>query len=98
MAQSAAGVWRKYGALEFRECVGDDLKTEKLKSIPAMVKPKHGETVVFSCITFKSRAHRDSVNAKAMKDPRMIKMMKSQKMPFDSKRMAYRGFKVIADA
>jgi uncharacterized protein YbaA (DUF1428 family) len=97
MAQSAAGVWQKYGALEFRECVGDDLKTEKVKSFPAMVKPKHGETLVFSWITFKSRAHRDSVNAKVMKDPRMIKMMKSQKMPFDSKRMAYGGFKVIVD-
>jgi uncharacterized protein YbaA (DUF1428 family) len=98
MAQAAGKVWRKCGALEFRECMGDDLKTIKVKSFPQLVKPKRSETVVFSWIVFKSKAHRDRVNAKAMKDPGLIKMMKTQKMPFDSKRMAYGGFKIMVDA
>ena len=98
MAQKAGKVWREYGALEFRECVGDDLKTEKVKSFPDMIKPKRGETVFFSWIVFKSRAHRDSVNAKVMKDPRLAKMMDPKGMPFDSKRMVYGGFKVVVDA
>jgi uncharacterized protein YbaA (DUF1428 family) len=98
MAQAAGRLWRKYGALEFRECVGDDLKTEKIRSFPQLVTPKRGETVMFSWIVFKSRAHRDAVNQKVMKDPQLIKMMKSRKMPFDSKRMAYGGFKVLVDA
>ena len=84
MALEAAKVWRKHGALEFRECVGDDLKTIKVKSFPSIVKPKRGETVVFSWIVYKSRAHRDKVNDKAMKDPQMARMMKTKKMPFDS--------------
>jgi uncharacterized protein YbaA (DUF1428 family) len=98
MAAEAGKVWRKYGALQFCECIGDDLKTVKMKSFPSLVKPKRGETVVFSWIMFKSRAHRDSVNARVMKDPRLIKMMKSKKVPFDSKRMTYGGFKVMVDA
>jgi uncharacterized protein YbaA (DUF1428 family) len=98
MAQEAGKVWRKHGALEFRECVGDDLKMKKVKSFPQLAKPKRGETVMFSWIVFKSRAHRDSVNAKVMKDPHLMKMMKTKKMPFDGKRMAYGGFKVIVDA
>jgi uncharacterized protein YbaA (DUF1428 family) len=97
MAQKAGKVWREHGALEFRECVGDDLKTKKVKSFPQLVKPKRGETVVFSWIVFKSRAHRDAVNAKVMKDPRLAKMMDMKAMPFDSKRMAYGGFKVIVE-
>lgn len=98
MAQAAGNVWRKCGALEFCECVGDDLKTIKVKSFSSMVKPKRGETVMFSWIVFKSKAHRDAVNAKVMKDPRLLRMMKKIPMPFDSKRMAYGGFKVIVDA
>jgi uncharacterized protein YbaA (DUF1428 family) len=98
MALEATKVWRKHGALEFRECVGDDLKTIKVKSFPSIVKPKRGETVVFSWIVYKSRAHRDSVNDKVMKDPGITKMMKTKKMPFDSKRMVYGGFKVMVDA
>ena len=98
MALEAAKVWRKHGALEFRECVGDDLKTIKVKSFPSVVKPKRGETVVFSWIVYKSRAHRDKVNDKAMKDPRLAGTMKTKKMPFDSKRMADGGFKVMVDA
>jgi uncharacterized protein YbaA (DUF1428 family) len=98
MAAEAGKVWRKYGALEFRECVGDDLKTMKVKSFPNLVKPKRGETVVFSWIVYKSRAHRNRVNDKVMKDPRIARMMKNKEMPFDSKRMAYGGFKVMVDA
>jgi uncharacterized protein YbaA (DUF1428 family) len=97
MAQEAGKVWRKHGALEFRECAGDDLKTQKIKSFPQLVKPKRGETIMFSWIIFKSRAHRDAVNAKVMKDPQIINMMKGRKMPFDSKRMGYGGFKVLVD-
>jgi uncharacterized protein YbaA (DUF1428 family) len=97
MAQKAGKVWREHGALQFRECVGDDLKTKKIKSFPSLVKPKPGETVVFSWIVFKSRTHRDAVNAKVMKDPRLAKMMDMKSMPFDSKRMAYGGFKVMVD-
>jgi uncharacterized protein YbaA (DUF1428 family) len=97
MAAKAGKVWREHGAFEFRECVGDDLKTKKMKSFPSVVKPKPGETVVFSWIVFKSRAHRDTVNAKVMKDPRLAKMMNMKAIPFDSKRMAYGGFKVMVD-
>ena len=96
MAQKAGRVWREHGALEFRECVGDDFKVKMAKSFPSLVKPKRGETVVFSWITYKSRAHRDRVNAKVMKDPRLVEDMKS--MPFDVKRMVYGGFKVLVDA
>jgi uncharacterized protein YbaA (DUF1428 family) len=97
MAAKAGKVWRQHGALEFRECVGEDLKTKKIKSFPSLVKPKPGETVVFSWIVFKSRAHRDAVNARVMKDLRLAKMMDMKAMPFDSKRMAYGGFKVLVD-
>jgi uncharacterized protein YbaA (DUF1428 family) len=97
VAQQASRVWKKYGALEFRECVGDDLKVKMGVPFPRVVKLKPGETVVFSWIVYKSRAHRDTVNAKVMKDPSM-KDMDQKKMPFDPKRMAYGGFKVIVDA
>jgi uncharacterized protein YbaA (DUF1428 family) len=97
MAAKAGKVWREHGALQFRECVGEDLKTKKVKSFPNLVKPKPGETVVFSWIVFKSRAHRDAVNAKVMKDPRLAKMM-AMKAPFDWKRMAYGGFELMVDA
>jgi uncharacterized protein YbaA (DUF1428 family) len=97
MAAKAGKVWREHGALQFRECVGEDLKTKNIKSFPSVVKPKPGETVVFSWIVFKSRAHRDAVNAKVMKDPRLAKMMDMKSMPFDSKRMVYGGFQVMVD-
>jgi uncharacterized protein YbaA (DUF1428 family) len=97
IAAKAGKVWREHGALEFRECVGEDLKTKKIKSFPSLVKPKPGETVMFSWIVFKSRAHRDAVNARVMKDPRLAKMMDMKAMPFNSKRMAYGGFKVMVD-
>lgn len=95
MAANAGKVWREHGALEYRECVGDDLKTKMGISFPRAAKAKRGEVPVFSWIVYKSRAHRDSVNARVMKDPRIVKMMEGNKMPFDVKRMAYGGFKVI---
>ena len=97
MAQKAGKIWREYGALEFRECVGDDLNPKMAVTFPKTIKLKPGETVVFSWIMFKSRAHRDSVNAKVMKDPRLAKMMDMKAMPFDSKRMVYGGFKTMVD-
>jgi uncharacterized protein YbaA (DUF1428 family) len=98
LAQKAGKVWREHGALEFRECVGDDLKVKMAASFPRTIKTKASETVLFSWIVFKSRAHRDSVNAKVMKDPRLAKMMNMKSLPFDSKRMVYGGFKVMVDA
>jgi uncharacterized protein YbaA (DUF1428 family) len=84
--------------VEYLECVGDDLKVTFGKSFPRGIRSKSGATVVFSWIVFKSRAHRDRVNAKVMTDPRIATMMKSKVMPFDVKRMMYGGFKVIVDA
>jgi uncharacterized protein YbaA (DUF1428 family) len=98
MAQTAGKVWRDHGALEFIECVADDVKPGKHTSFPQSVKLKPGETVMFSWIVFKSRAHRDRVNAKVMKDPRLAKMMDPNAMPFDGKRMFWGGFKVLVDA
>ncbi len=97
MATLGGKVWMDHGALQVCECVGDDLKTKMAAPFPAAVKLKPGETVVFSWIVFKSRAHRDSVNAKAMKDPRLAKMMDMKSMPFDCKRMVYGGFKTMVD-
>jgi len=96
MAQMAGKVWRKHGALDYKECVGDDLKTQWGTPFPRMMKLKPGEVVVFSYIVFKSRAHRDRVNAKVMKE--MEKMCESKDMPFDVKRMVYGGFKTLVDA
>lgn len=99
MAQASGKIWREYGALEFRECVGDDLKTQMgLLSFPRLGRLRRGETVFFSWIVYKSRAHRDIVNKKVMKDPRIAKMMQQGPMPFDPKRMAYGGFRVLVDA
>jgi len=98
IAQKAGKLWREHGALEYRECAGDDLHVKWGVPFPKTSKAKPGETVVFAWIVFKSRAHRDAVNAKVMKDPRLAKMMESVKMPFDTKRMAYGGFKVIVEA
>ena len=97
IASLAGKVWRDHGALEYRETVAEDVNTKWGVPFPKMMKLKRGETVVFSWITFKSRAHRDRVNAAVMKDPRMSKMMK-MKPVFDHKRMVYGGFKVIVDA
>jgi len=96
IAQKAGKIWREHGALEYRECVGDDLDVKKIVPFPRSARAKRGETVVFSWIVFKSRAHRDRVNAKVFKDPRIAKML-PQGMPFDMKRMVYGGFKVLVD-
>jgi uncharacterized protein YbaA (DUF1428 family) len=98
MSKKAGEVWREHGALEYRECVGDDLKIKGVAAFPTRIKTKPNETVVFSWIVYKSRAHRDRVNAKVMKDARLAKMMNPKSMPFDVKRMLYGGFKVIVDA
>jgi uncharacterized protein YbaA (DUF1428 family) len=98
ISQKAGRIWRDHGALEYRECVGDDLKVKMAVPFPRSVKLKRGETVVFSWIVFKSRAHRDGVNARVMKDPRLLKMMDPKAMPFDVKRMLYGGFKTLVDA
>ena len=95
MAQKAGKLWKEHGALEFIESVADDVKKGKWTSFPRSVKLKAGETVVFAYIVYKSRAHRDKVNAKVMKDPRLVSMMNPKEMPFDGKRMIYGGFKVL---
>lgn len=94
MAREAGKIWREYGALEFRECVADDVKTGEVTSFPRSVQLGEGETVVFSWIVFESREDRDRVNAEVMKDPRLEEMMKSEAVPFDAKRMIYGGFRV----
>jgi len=96
IARVAGKIWREHGALEYRECVGDDLKVKWGVAFPRLTKARKGETVVFSWIVYKSRGHRDRVNAKVMKDPRMAKMM-NMPMPFDLKRMGYGGFRVLVD-
>jgi uncharacterized protein YbaA (DUF1428 family) len=98
LAQKCGKIWREHGALEFRECVAEDVKVGKVTSFPQSVKLKPGETVVFSWIVYKSRADRDRINAKVMSDPRLAKTMKDPKsMPFDAKRMIYGGFEVLVD-
>ena len=96
ISRAAGKVWREHGALEYRECVGDDLTITTGVAFPKLVKAKPGEAVVFSWIVYKSRASRDRVNAKVMKDPRITRSM-SQPMPFDLKRMAYGGFRIFVD-
>lgn len=100
MAEMGGKVWKKHGALEYMECVGDDLSPEMTGiTFPEMIGAGQGETVVFSFIVFNSRAHRDEVNAKVMSDPSMNDpKYKDMPMPFDAKRMAYAGFRVIVDA
>jgi uncharacterized protein YbaA (DUF1428 family) len=97
IARLASKVWLDHGALEYVECVGDDLNIAKVVKFPKAARVKPGETVVFSWITYRSRAHRDRVNAKVMKDPRLQNMMDPKKSPFDMKRMAYGGFKTLVD-
>jgi uncharacterized protein YbaA (DUF1428 family) len=97
MATTAGKVWRDHGALEYRETFADDVKKGKRTSFPQSVKLKPGETVVFAWIVFKSRKHRDTVNAKVMKDKRLAKMMDPKNMTFDMKRMFWGGFKMAVD-
>jgi uncharacterized protein YbaA (DUF1428 family) len=97
LARLAGKVWRDHGALEYTECIADDVKPGKRTSFPRSVKLKPNEIVVFSWITYKSRGHRDRVNAKVMSDPRLAKMMNSKAMPFDAKRMFWGGFKTLVE-
>ena len=96
MATVAGKVWRDHGAIDYRECVGDDLKVKFGMPFTKLAKTKASETVVFSFIVYKSRAHRDKVNAKVMADKRITASM-TMEMPFDPKRMAYGGFKTLVE-
>ncbi len=98
MSEKAGAIWREHGALQFRECIADDVKPGKLTSFPQSVDLKEDETVAFSWIVYESRAARDAINDKVMKDPRMADMMKPDAvLPFDGKRMIYGGFEVLVD-
>jgi uncharacterized protein YbaA (DUF1428 family) len=96
MAEDAGKVWREYGALQYTECVADDVKPGKLTSFPQSVKLEPGKTVVFAWIVYESREHRDRVNEQVMKDPRMANM-DPKSMPFDGKRMFWGGFKALVE-
>ncbi len=98
IARKAGKLWREHGALDYVECVADDVKPGKLTSFPQSVKLKKDETVIFAYIIYKSRTHRDRVNAKVFKDPRMAAMGAIDTMPFDAKRMFWGGFKVLVRA
>ena len=98
MAEKAGRIWRELGALEYRECAGEDLKVKFGVPFSRLAKAKPGETVVFSWIVFKSRTRRDRVNGKVMKDPRIAAMGNYKSMPFDVKRMAYGGFNILVAA
>ena len=93
IARRAGKVWKEHGALEYVECVAEDVKPGKLTSFPQSVKLKRGETVIFAYVFYKSRAHRDRVNKKVMEDPRLADMMTPGSMPFDTKRLIWGGFK-----
>jgi uncharacterized protein YbaA (DUF1428 family) len=97
MALKVGKVWREHGALAYTECVADDVKPGKLTSFPQAVKLKPGETVIFAWVVYKSRAQRDRINAKVMKDPRLADVMNPKAMPFDGKRMFWGGFKTFLE-
>lgn len=98
LARIASKVWRDHGALDYRECVGDDLQSHCGLPFAKLARLKRGETVVFAWISYKSRAHRDRVNAKVMKDRRIIESCDPKNPPFDMKRMSHGGFKVVVAA
>ena len=98
LAKKAGKLFREHGALEYRECVIDDPKVPMGIPFPRLAKPKPSETVMFSWIVYKSRAHRDKVNRRIMADPRMLTLCDPKDTPFDVRRMAYGGFKVLVDA
>jgi len=97
IAAKAGRIWKEHGATAFYECAADDVSRGKRTSFPRSVKLKANETVIFSFIVYRSRAERDRINAKVMKDPRLAKMMNPKEMPFDGKRMIYGGFKTIVE-
>lgn len=98
IAEKAGAIWREHGALDYYECIGDDLEVKDMVAFPQLANTGPDETVVFSWIVYKSREHRDEVNAKVMADPRLHEMMEGSEHPFDCKRMAYGGFKVLVHA
>lgn len=97
LAEQCGRIWIEHGALEFRECVADDVKPGKVTSFPQSVQLKDGETVVFSWIVYASREERDRINAKVMEDPRMQPLMKPEAMPFDGQRMFWGGFRTLVE-
>jgi uncharacterized protein YbaA (DUF1428 family) len=97
MSNTCGAIWREHGALEYRECLGDDVKPGTHTSFPQAVKLEEGETVVFAWIVYASRAKRDEVNEKVMKDPRLAEWMKPETLPFDGKRMFWGGFEMIVN-
>lgn len=97
MSRACGAVWREHGALEFRECVADDVKPGQWTSFPQAVDLKEGELVVFSWIVYESRARRDEINDKVMQDPRLADMMDPARLPFDGKRMVYGGYEMRVD-
>jgi uncharacterized protein YbaA (DUF1428 family) len=97
IAQKAAKIWLEHGALEVRECVGNDLDVKRMVSFPRVLKPKAGETVVFSWIVYRSKSDRNRVNKKVIEDPRIAGMVDPKDMPFDMKRMVFGGFKAMVD-
>ncbi len=95
MARLGAKVWKEHGALEYYECVGEDLAAQYGTPFPKLARLKKGETIIFSWIVYRSKKHRDSVNAKVMKDPRMNDPKLQKEMPFDMKRMSFGGFETL---
>lgn len=98
IAEKAAAVWREHGALDYFECIGDDMVVENMVSFPQIAQCGPDDTVIFAWITYSSREHRDEVNAKVMADPRLQDMMNPENSPFDCSKMAYGGFKVLVNA
>ena len=97
VARKAGKIWKELGALEYRECVGDDVRSKGAAPLRRGVRLKPGEVLFFSWIVYRSRRHRDSVNKQVMKDPRIQKMMDPKKPVFDMRRMGYGGFKTVVD-
>lgn len=97
MAREAGEVWKEYGALQYVECVAEDVKPGEVTSFPQSVKLEEGETVIFSWIVYESREKRDEINEKVMKDPRLAHMMDPKDLPFDGKRMFWGGFEMMME-
>jgi uncharacterized protein YbaA (DUF1428 family) len=95
IARKAGKIWKEHGALDYRECAGDDLKVKGFVPFTGCIKAKPNEAVIFAWAVFKSRKHRDAVNASLMKDERLQKMCPETEKIFDCKRMACGGFQTI---
>ncbi len=98
LAQKACKVWMEHGALEYRECIGEDLAQKMPATFPRLLDNKRGDTAIFSWIVYKSKTHRNQVNKKVLQDPRILAMMNLEDNPFDVKRMLYGGFQVMVEA